>query len=188
MDEPENVLKLWQEQDTTAFHMTADEVRRRMEEMDRKHRRTLYDSYAAFALISLVIIALAAVSPNFLMRLGAVLSILGLGFLTFHIRRQLHPVDGMPAPTVEAYRDDLRRQLEFTRKGLWARVLCITPGPLLFSLGFAAAYPKAAPIIYVQLATFAVAIMAIVPVTRRKAARVQRELDEVVGLEVDRAR
>ena len=66
---------------------------------------------------------------------------------------------------------------------MWTRLLAITPGPLLFSLGFADAFPRAAPIIYVQLATFVLVVMAIVPTTRAKARKLQRELEEVVRLD-----
>jgi hypothetical protein len=182
-NEPDGVLKAWQAQATTPFRMTADDVRRRMEAMDSKRRRAVIDLYLTFGLISLVLIALAAMSPGLLMKLGAAMSMLGFGYLLLQVRRQYGPLTAEPPDTsVRAYQAELQRRLEFTRKGLWARLLSITPGPLVFSLGFAAAYPKAAPIIYVQLATFILVVIAVVPMTRAKARKLQRELDEVVQL------
>ena len=131
-----------------------------------------------------MLIALAAVSPGPLMKLGAALSIAGFGYVLMQIRRQYGPLPAEPPdPSTRAYRTELERRLAFTRKGLWTRVLSIAPGPIFFSLGFATAYPKAAPIIYVQLATFVIAVIAIVPITRARAVRLQREIEEVAGLE-----
>ena len=183
-----DIQKVWQSQSPTALQMTSEELRTRVAEMAAKDRRGVYDSYAVFALISVVVIALAVISSNLLMGIGAALSVLGFGFIIDQGRRRLgakSPEE--PDVTIRAYRLALEKRRDFIGKSLWTRLLCVTPGPLLFSIGFAAAYPKAAPIIYVQIATFVIVLIAIVPINRRKMASIQREIDELRRLESDDA-
>lgn len=187
-DPSDDVVRLWQSQGAAPFRMTTEDIQRRLEAMERKRRRTLYDFYAVFALISIVMIALSVLSPNVLMKIGAALSVAGFGFIAWQVRRHLMappPADEAPEASAEVYRGALQKQLDFHRKGLWARIAAIAPGPLLFSIGFAAAWPHAAPIIYVQIATFVLLLAASVPLNRRKAARIQRQIDEVMRLRAD---
>ena len=165
-----DLVKLWQQQPTEPFHM-------RIEQMEKKRRRNVFDRYLAFAVISLFVTWLAAVSPNLLMRVGAALTIAGLGFLAWQVHR--HYGAAITDSSVNACRAELERQLAFLREGLWARLLAISPGPLLFSLGFAAAYPHAAPLIYFQIATFVLVVAIIPALNRRKAVALEREIEEL---------
>jgi hypothetical protein len=182
----EEVLEAWKGQDTTALRIAPEQMLRRIEAMDRKNRRTVYDVYLAVAVISAGMIAFAAISSNRLMAIGAALTAIGYGLLAWLVRRNFRPgVAELPEASVKVYRAQLERQAGFFRRALWLRLLCVTPGPLLFSLGLAAAYPKAAPIIYVQLVTFVAILIATVPLSRRKAATLEREIAEMLRLEAE---
>lgn len=180
----DDVVQLWQSQDTTALRTTADEMLRRVKEMDRQERRAVIDVYAAFTLIALVMTALAVLTPNVFLRVGAALSMLGFAFIPYQVRRYSSPhPPSEPDSSVTMLRAALQRRLDFINNGLWARVMVMAPGPLLFSIGMAIAYPKAALIVYVQIATFLIVLLSIVPLNRRKAVAIQRELDELGRLE-----
>ena len=148
--------------------------------MEKNRRRTVLDFYLAFAAITIFVIVFAAVSPNALLTAGAALTILGLGFLTWQVRKHNPPAEA--SASIDHYRALLERRRDFALRGVWLRVLAIAPGPLLFSLGLAAAYPKAAPIVYFQIATFVIVLIAIFPINRRAAAKVQRQIDELARL------
>jgi hypothetical protein len=173
----DDVLALWQSQATAGFRMTPDDIRRRIEQMEKNRRRTVIDVYLVFAVISIVFILFAAVLPNLLLTTGAALTVLGFGFLTYLVRKSFPPADA--SPSIDHYRMLLERQRDFFRRGLWLRLLAITPGPLLFSLGLAAASPKAAPIVWFQIATSVVVLIAAFPINRRAAAKLQQKIDEL---------
>ncbi|HWS71446.1 MAG TPA: hypothetical protein VN605_05000, partial [Thermoanaerobaculia bacterium] len=128
-------------------------------------------------------VALAALTPNTMQSIGAVLTILALAFVASEVRRA-HAADASlvedgGSPSIAAYRAMLQRQWKFHSVRVWLRVLVLAPGGLLFFAGFAAARPDLAIIAYVQLATLAVALIAMVPLNRRMAARIRLELDEL---------
>ena len=149
--------------------------------MEKQARRQRFDYYLAYALISLTVITFALLARNAWIVAGAALTVAGFGSIAWHVRRsrtfvRSHAEDGSE-PSIDFQRALLEQQLALAEKHLWLRVAAVTPGPLLFSIGFAIAYPHAAPIIYVQMATFILVVIAIVPLNRRKAARVRAQLD-----------
>jgi len=86
------------------------------------------------------------------------------------------------AASVEYHRALLQHRLEFHRNRLWLRVLMLAPGGVLFFLGFAAARPDLAKLIYVELATFVVAVLMIVPVNRKAAAKLEAQIANLTNL------
>ena len=58
----------------------------------------------------------------------------------------------------------------------------LAPGGIVFFTGLAAALPKMAPFVWFQLATFVLAVSLIVPLNRRAAAKLRRELAELDAL------
>jgi hypothetical protein len=186
---PTDVIELWQRQATDGFQMTADEIRRRLETMERKSRRGRYGAFVALTLSAIVVITLAAIAPNTVQSIGAVLIVLGLAFVSY----QIHRTRAQDAPSmkmdsvasIEFHRALLQRQLEFHSTGLWPRVLALAPGGLLFFSGLAAAQPKLAVLAYLQIATFAVAIIAMIPLNRRMAVRYRLQIEELGRLQND---
>jgi hypothetical protein len=168
-------LELWQSQSAESTRLTA----RRLEEMEKKMRRTVYDFFSAMSCIAIVIVGIAVRFPNVTLMIGAVLTLCGFGYLAYEV---ISSRRGVPSPaevSIDYQRALMRHRIEFHRKRLWLRVVALTPGGILFFLGFAAALPKLAPFIYVQLATFLVAIALMVPLNKRAAVRLQRQIDEL---------
>lgn len=178
----DDVLEAWQSQATESFQMTEPEIRRRIELMDKKSRRHTYDLYAALTLTSVVIVVIAAIAPNLIQTMGAVLTVVGFACLSYEVhkhRRRAPSAETGELASIGFHRAQLQHHLDFCRTRLWYRVLCVAPGGVLFFAGFALAHPKLASMIYFQLVTFVIVIIAMFPLNRRMAAKVQRQIDEL---------
>ena len=181
----EDLRAVWQTETSDTAHLSRAEIRRIVDEMERKMRRSRIDFIVAVVLVSVTIIAIAVLFPGPLLTLGAVVTIAGGGILTYEVFQQWRraPVaENGGAASVEYHRALLQHRLEFHRKRLWLRVLSVTPGGVLFFLGFAAARPDLAPLIYVELATFLVAVIAIVPVNRKAATKLEHQIADLEKL------
>jgi Flp pilus assembly protein TadB len=170
---------LWQGQPAEFTRLTPG----RIEEMEKKMRRSVYDFYAAVICIAIVITGIAALFPNATLIAGAALLACGFGYVAYEVVQSRRNAPSPLDVSIDYQRALMRNRIEFHRKRLWLRVFALAPGGILFFLGFAAALPKLAPFIYVQLATFIVALALIVPMNRRAAARLQRQIDELDRLQ-----
>lgn len=180
-DDRNDVQAIWQSQGAATTPPAADEIRRRVEQMDKRVRRQRFDSYLAAATISIGLGGIAFLFPNPTLIAGAVLAICGVAFVGHEARRGRPSHDDAVA-ALEHHRELLQQRLDFHRKRLWLRVFTLAPGGILFFIGFARALPKLAPFIYFQLATFLFALALIVPLNRRAAVKVQQEIDELERL------
>lgn len=181
----DNVQALWQSQNTETFRLTAEEIRRRNQEMEKKERRAIFDMYLAAAVCSIGMVIMTSLKPTLLQIIGLALSIAGLTLLASmvqHSRAAAPSPEAGDAASIDYHRAILERRLEFCRTRLWQRILAVGPGPLLFSIGFALAHPELAPIMYVQIATFILAVISIVPLNRRAVVKLQRKIDELAAL------
>jgi len=168
-------LELWQSQSAESMRLTAGDL----EKMKKKMRRAIYDYYAAVICIAIVVVGIAALFRNVMLTIGAVLVLAGFGFLTYEVISGLR---GMPSPvdaSIDYQRALMRNRIAFHGNHLWLRVAALTPGGIVFFLGLAAALPKLTVFIYLQLATYLVGIVSMVPAHRREANRLQRRLDEL---------
>jgi drug/metabolite transporter (DMT)-like permease len=147
--------------------------------MEAKMRRNAIDFGIAVTGSSLVMIGLAAMFPNPILVTGAIALVLGLLFVTWEVvdHRRARPI--AEVPSIDFQRALLEHRIAFHRRRLWLRVFALLPGGLLFFAGLAMALPRIAPLIYFQIATFIVAIALIVPMNRRAAARLQRQIDDL---------
>jgi hypothetical protein len=170
---------LWQNQPAEVTRLTPE----RIEEMEKKMRRNTYALLASMICSAVVTVGVAAYRPNITLTIGAILTVGGFGYFVWEVissrRRRPSPVD----VAIDYQRALMRHQMEFHRTRLWLRVFAIAPGGVLFFIGFAAAMPKLAPIIYLELATFMIAIALIVPLNKRAAAKLQRQIDELDRLQ-----
>jgi hypothetical protein len=180
-----DIRAVWQSQATGARQPGVEEIRMKWRERERRMRRNRIDGFVALGLSAVAIVTIAVWFANSLLIAGAVLTVAGFTFLAFevtrHHRRRPAADDGA-APSLGYELALLAHQLEFHRKRLWWRVMSLAPGGMLFFTGFAVARPDLAPFIYVELATFVVALMAIVPVNRRAAVKLQREIAALQAL------
>ena len=181
----DDVRAVWQAQSADLTRLTPEEIRRRIEGMERRMRRNRIDSAVAVVLIAIVIVGIAVMFANLLLVLGAIATVGGLVVLmveTSGHRRRAPVADSGTTASLDYHRALLQHSLEFHRKRLWLRVLSLAPGGLLFFTGFAAARPDLAAIVYFELATFLVAIALIVPLNRRAAAKLERRIAELQEL------
>src|ERR1043165_6461945 len=213
----EDVRAAWQTQSTEI--LTLEEIRKSVEEMEKRMRRQRIDFVLALVGSSIVIVGIAILFAQTVLLAGAAATLAGFAFLawevTQHGRRKPVAENGAtvsleykkvmlphpPAPSrhttcvrwcvcvpvaengatvsLEYKRALLQHRLDFHRKRLWLRVLALAPGGVLFFLGFAAARPDLAVMIYFELATFIVAIALIVPLNRKAASRLERQIVEI---------
>jgi len=179
-DNDADVRAAWQTQ--SAQTLTAEEIRKSIEEMEKRMRRQRINFVLILLLISAGIVGVAILFAQPLVLAGAAASLAGLAFLgwevTQHSRRTPVAEDGATG-SLDYKRALLRHRLDFHRKRLWLRVLALTPGGVLYFLGLAAARPDLRLLIYVELATFIVGIALIVPLNRRAAAKLERQIVEI---------
>ena len=100
------VVTLWQAQGTDGFRMSTEEIRKRIETMNRKMRRRTFDGYLVCATLIVFFVGWMFVGMNSLQTVGAVLTIIGVSYLAWQIRqnrfRALLPA--MPATRCEHLR------------------------------------------------------------------------------------
>lgn len=88
---------------------------------------------------------------------------------------------------LDFYRRQLTRQRDFHRgRRFWLRMLLFVPGPVLFLIGFAAAHPEVARTIRIEAISFALLVIAAVPLNLRLASRYQLQIDEIDRFERDK--
>jgi hypothetical protein len=178
-EEPDDVAALWRAQAPETTQPNLEEMRRVLERMERKMRRNTIDLVVATVLISAAIVWLAVAFRHPLLTVGAIVSVAGLAFLTFEVlrhRRRVPVAENGAAASIEYHRALLQHQLEFHRTRVWLRVLMLAPGGVLFFLGFAAARPDLAALIYVELAAFVLGVAMIIPANPRAAAKLKRQI------------
>jgi len=189
-EEPDDVRALWRTQTPEISPSNFEEMRRVVGQMERKMRRSRIDFVAAIVLSSATIAALAVMFPHPLFTLGAIVTLAGGALLVFEVLqhwRRAPVAENGAAPSIEYHRALLQHQLDFHRHGLWLRVLTLAPGGVLFFLGFAAARPDLAALIYFQLATFVVIMIMIVPLNRKRAAKLENEIAHLTSLHEDQS-
>ena len=188
-NEPQNI---WKSQTTEAFKMSADQLRRKADERQDKARFEAGYSVAA-GLAVCAFFAWTSIRPNeMLTRIGAgVLSLWGIyyayqAYQSFRQKR-LAP-DATLNTTVQVYRSALEQQRDYGRN-VWRRAglpFCI----LGVALGLAPAMVRSieAPREMVRfvpvLVLFVVWLVVFFFVRKRRRERLQQEIDELRGFEL----
>jgi hypothetical protein len=180
----DDAKKLWQNQPLEGTTMSLDEVRERIETLGKRVWRRNLIGGSACAIVLLSFTYFSVVFPNPIQRIGSLLTAIGAGYLMYQLvlgkmRKQGTAALGRQTETSLAfYRYELQRQRDFHQGlWLWSRLLLFTPGPLIFFIGFGNAYPAIARYIHIEAATFAVLLIAAIPLNLRLARKYQRELD-----------
>ena len=177
---PGDLKTLWKELSTNPLQLSPDQLRKEMEKLRKGLRRRFFIGGGA---------ALSAIAawtlyfflfPNRLQRIGSVLTALGAGYTIVQLK--LRPARNMPdvgeTGCTEFYRAELERQRDFHRgKWFWSRLLILLPGPLVFCVGFAQAYPEIALFIWLNLAAILILAVIAVPLNLRLARKYQRRID-----------
>ena len=190
LEEPDDLGALWRTQTPETAHSNLEEMRRVLEQMERKMRRSTIDFVAALVLSSAAIVWLAVAFRHPLLTAGAVVTVAGFAFLAFEVfqhRRRAPVAENGAAASIEYHRALLQHRLEFCRNRLLLRVLTFAPGGVLFFLGLAAARPQIAALAYFQLATFVLIIMMIVPINRKAAAKLEHQIANLTNLREEKS-
>jgi hypothetical protein len=189
--QPDDVVTLWQAQGSDGFRMSTEEIRKRLEAMNRRLRRRNFDMYLLCSVLMAFFIGWMFVGMNRLQTLGAVLTIIGLSYLAWQIRqnRFRRAATGNAGGTalLDHLRTELARQRDFHRGAtFWWRMLAFVPGPLVFLAGFAQAqqaHPEVVRIIHFEVISFLVLLIAAIPLNLLKSRRYQRQIDQLGSLQ-----
>lgn len=183
-NENQEMRDLWQGQDTNGFRMSTEEIRRTMEELEKKlGRRTRLGMLVSWSLIAMFALwSLAA--KNAIQQTGALLTVAGVAYLAYQLRQNRFrgaPAEALGTTASADYlRAELERQRDFHRgKTFWTRLLILIPGPLVFFAGFAKAHPEVIGMIRFEVITFVILTLAAIPVNLRLARGYQRQIDEL---------
>jgi len=181
----DDVVALWQTQGTEGFRMSSDEIRGRLETMNRKLRRRTIDGYLVCAALIVFFAGWMIVGMNSLQKIGAVLTIIGVSYLAWQIRANRFRVLSIDASDTLAHlRSELARQRDFHWGArFWQRMLLFVPGPIVFFAGFARAHPEIIRMIRFETISFAILAVAAIPLNMWMARRYQRQIDELTRLQ-----
>ena len=177
--------ELWTSQPLEGFRMDPHEIRRRSEQLDKNIRRTRIGMYLFCVLVTVLIVAMTLISPNWWQIVGVILTVPGFAWMLKDVRRlRVRPdevAESGDESSIAFHRTQLGKQLEFTTPyRVWLRAAALMPGPLLFFFGFAIAHPKIAPIMYLQIVMFLLAVLAAVPLARIQRRKIKQR---IAGLE-----
>jgi hypothetical protein len=177
---PNDLKVLWQELTTNPVQLTLDDLRKEEGKLRKGIRKRSVVGGGAALIAGIIFAVYFFVFPNVLQRIGSVLTVVGAGFLFIQLR--MRPARVMPdvgeTESVRFYRAELERQRDFHRAWwLWSRLIILLPGPVVWMVGSARAWPKAAPLTWWTLAAFLILAAIAVPLNLRLARRYQRRID-----------
>jgi hypothetical protein len=147
------------------------------------HRRSVVGlgvTWAVVAAFSLIFFLF----PNVWQRIGSALTVVGTAYMCIQLR--MRPARVMPdmdeTESLRFYRDELERQRDFHQgRWFWSRLAILLPGPLIFFVGFARAYPRLATFGWMELAAFIIFCACAVPLNLGLARKYQRRIDVLRG-------
>lgn len=180
-----DAIALWQTQETGEFHMSTEEIRGRIETMNRKLRRRRIDGYLVCATLILFLVGWMFVERNTLQTVGDILTIIGVGYLAWQIRQnRFRERPTVEVPSIQHLSAELARQRDFHRGArFWQRLILFVPGPLVFSAGFAQAHPEVGRLIRFETISFIVITIGTIPLNFWMARRYQRQIDNLTRLQ-----
>ena len=182
-DNGRDVLDLWQNQTSEGFRMTPEEIQLKVQELDKKLRLRTYNGYLVCGFLIVCFAIWTAYERDMLMRLGAVATIIAVGYLGYQVhqnRFRRPPASDLANSSIDHLRTELERQRDFHRgQKFWSRMLLLAPAGLLFFIGFAQAHPEVIKIIRIEIISFVVFVIAAVPLNLWMARKYQRQIDEL---------
>jgi hypothetical protein len=184
-DDDDDAVTLWQSQGSDGFHMSAEEIHRKLETMNRKLCRRIINGYLVCASLIVFFIGWMFVGMNAQQTVGAILTIIGVGYLAWQIRQNRFRAAAIgDVPLLQHLRTELARQRDFHwGSRFWQRMILFVPGPLVFQAGFAQAHPEVSLMIRFETISFIVIAIAAIPLNLRMARRYQRQIDELTRLQ-----
>lgn len=177
---PEDLKALWKEMEMNPPVFSPDKLRKEADKLRMGlRRRSIIGGGAAWFVIA-GFVAFLFFFPNALQRVGSALTVLAAAYMLVQLR--MRPPRDLPdvceIAGIQFYRAELERQRDFHRGSwLWSRLLIFLPGPIVFMVGFAQAYPETVPILWLDFATLLVLAVLAVPLNLRLARKYQRRID-----------
>ena len=186
--QPDAVVTLWQAQGSDGFRMSTEDIHKRIETVNRRVRRRTFDGYLVCSVLIVFFTGWMFVGMGSLQKVGAVLTVIGLGYLVWQIRQSRFrgAATGQSGDTasLDHLRTELARQRDFHRGAtFWSRMLALAPGALVFFVGFEQAHPEIALMIRFETISCVVFIIAAIPLNYWMARRYQRQIDELSRLQ-----
>ena len=181
----DDVVALWQTQRSEGFRMSNEEIRNRIESMNRKMRRRTFDGYLVCAALIVFFAGWMFVGMNSLQLAGATLTIIAVSYMAWQIRANRFRTPSIDVvDTLEHLRRELVRQRDFHRgTRFWSRMLLLFPGGLIFFAGFARAHPEVVRMIRFETISFIVFAIAAIPLNMWMARRYQKQIDALARLQ-----
>ena len=191
MSDEEEIRHRWKHAKTTPFRASAEEIRSRAETMEKHLRVRTTGGFVVCAIVAASAIWWLTIFPDPLPRIGAVLTIGGIGFLAWRLwltrsaagpRLARAAVSG-EVDAIASQRAALIRLRDFHRGGeLWSRLALLVLGPSIFLAGVSRAHPEVSTsvrIVFVVMgALVVVAVWLNLWLSRRYARRIE-ELDRL---------
>jgi hypothetical protein len=186
--ENDDVAALWRAQSNEGFRMSSEEIRNRIETMNRKLRRRTFDGYLVCGALIVFFAGWMFVGMNSLQLVGAVLTIIAVSYMAWQIRANRFRTPSIDVvDTLEHLRRELARQRDFHRgTRFWSRMLLLVPGGLIFFAGFARAHPEVIRIIRFEIISFVVFSLAAIPLNMWMARRYQKQIDALARLQEEK--
>jgi hypothetical protein len=143
---PDHLQSLWQDQPAEGRAISLDELRYRSRRLTRIVSRRNLREYVAGGMVAVVCGYLAWRAPLPLVRIGAVLSVVGVIFIVYYLHRhgaaRAMPADMALTNCLQFHRGELERQRDLLR-GVWKWYLApLLPGLILFYLASILAHPE----------------------------------------------
>lgn len=181
MASEDDVLKmLWQAQEEEAPPMAIEEIRRRSDRLGSLISRRNWTEYVAGFVVMLAFGGFALIAPNAVLKLGAVLTVLGTALVLWLMWRRgsagKTPADAAAADLLDFHRRELARQRDLLAWAWLWYLGPLVPGMVLFFWGSAIGRPVT-PALWASMALGIVMFVAIAVANLWAARRIQKEID-----------
>ena len=179
---PDDMEELWRNQPYAPPASSAADMREKARRLEANMRRGFHGIAALMIFGAAGYASFLYFFPSLIHRIGASLTLAGYLFCAYQLynRVRLAKVPpGVGLTTGARYRAELGRQREFCLNAWRTFLLPFVPGPAVFLMGFLVPDQGVAKAIALTMALIVSPFMLAVPLMRKKARMLQREIDEL---------
>lgn len=181
----QDLKALWRTQEMETGPMSIEQIHARAFQTRIQARNVV--EYVASALVVVIFGLYAVIFPDPLMKLGAVMVMVGAGVMGWQLHRRASartlPPGAAAGASLSFHRAELIRQREALRAAVWWYIAPFVPGMAVFIAGMARVRSDGSLIHLAPLAALLVAYLtAWTLLNRRAARRLQAEIDDIDAL------